>query len=172
MIERVEVIKGATSIYGNGTAGGIINYITKSANSKNGFNGKLNLATNFSATDFKDSLGKRADVTIDGRSNQLSFVANVAFEDSGIIKDADGDALGLLYGMSGFESKNAFTKLAYDLTDQSTLSLTYHYFEGQQEIDYISINKTLIWVKKVTPLRTPQVRKHRAIRKAPVATII
>src|SRR5690606_17954252 len=29
VIERVEVIKGATSIYGNGSAGGIINYITK-----------------------------------------------------------------------------------------------------------------------------------------------
>ncbi|AIY67318.1 TonB-dependent receptor [Pseudoalteromonas piratica] len=143
VIERVEVIKGATSIYGNGAAGGIINYITKSADSKDGFNGKLNLATNFSATDFEDSLGKRADVTIDGRSNKLSFVANVAFEDNGIIKDADGDALGLLYGMSGFESKNAFTKLAYDLTDQSALSLTYNYFEGQQEADYISTNKNV-----------------------------
>ena len=52
VIERVEVIKGATSIYGNGAAGGIINYITKNPQSENGFNGKLNLATNFSATDF------------------------------------------------------------------------------------------------------------------------
>ena len=30
-IGRIEVIKGATSIYGNGAAGGIINYITKTA---------------------------------------------------------------------------------------------------------------------------------------------
>ena len=29
VIERIEVIKGATSIYGNGAGGGIINYITK-----------------------------------------------------------------------------------------------------------------------------------------------
>lgn len=143
VIERVEVIKGATSIYGNGAAGGIINYITKNADSKDGFNGKLNLATNFSATDFDDSLGKRADVTLDGRNDKLSFVANVAYEDNGIIKDADGDPLGLLYGMSGFESKNAFTKIGYGLTDQSALSLTYNYFEGQQETDYISINKTV-----------------------------
>lgn len=28
-IERIEVIKGATSVFGNGAAGGIINYITK-----------------------------------------------------------------------------------------------------------------------------------------------
>jgi iron complex outermembrane receptor protein len=28
-IERVEVIKGASAIYGNGADGGIINYITK-----------------------------------------------------------------------------------------------------------------------------------------------
>ena len=32
-IERIEVIKGATSIYGNGASGGIINYITKKASS-------------------------------------------------------------------------------------------------------------------------------------------
>lgn len=29
IIERVEIIQGATSIYGNGAAGGIINYITR-----------------------------------------------------------------------------------------------------------------------------------------------
>lgn len=29
VIERVEVIKGATAIYGNGAEGGLINYITK-----------------------------------------------------------------------------------------------------------------------------------------------
>ncbi|MBQ0741418.1 TonB-dependent receptor plug domain-containing protein, partial [Aquimarina celericrescens] len=28
-IERIEVVKGSTSIYGNGAEGGIINYITK-----------------------------------------------------------------------------------------------------------------------------------------------
>lgn len=32
VIERVEVIKGATAIYGNGADGGLINYITKKAN--------------------------------------------------------------------------------------------------------------------------------------------
>lgn len=32
VIERIEVIKGANSIYGNGAAGGIINYITNSNN--------------------------------------------------------------------------------------------------------------------------------------------
>ena len=34
VLERIEVVKGATSIYGNGAEGGIINYITQKDNSK------------------------------------------------------------------------------------------------------------------------------------------
>ena len=40
-IARIEVIKGATSIYGNGVAGGIINYITKQAKSTASLRAKL-----------------------------------------------------------------------------------------------------------------------------------
>lgn len=139
-IARVEVIKGATSIYGNGAAGGIINYITKRTADQDGFNGKVNLSTNFSAVDTDDSVGKRADLTLDGRSSNLSYVVNAAFEDNGIIKDADGDPLGLIYGLSGFESKNLFTKVAYDLDQDSGLLFSYNYFEGQQKTDYISVD--------------------------------
>jgi iron complex outermembrane receptor protein len=41
VIERIEVIKGATSIYGNGAAGGIINYITKKPNTDTLINRKV-----------------------------------------------------------------------------------------------------------------------------------
>jgi len=54
-IERIEVIKGATSIYGNGAAGGIINYITKKANSDSKFNGNASISSRFSAVKPEDS---------------------------------------------------------------------------------------------------------------------
>jgi iron complex outermembrane receptor protein len=41
VLERIEVVKGATSIYGNGAEGGIINYITQKDNSKNQYPEKL-----------------------------------------------------------------------------------------------------------------------------------
>ena len=160
VIERIEVIKGATSIYGNGAAGGIINYITKTPHTENGVKGKLNLATNFSATDYEDSLGKRADITIDGREGDFSFVVNTALEDNGIIKDADGDALGLLYGMSGFQSKNAFAKIGYDLSQNSVINLTYNYFEGQQETDYISVNHSVNDGEKSYAIKAPSGTEH------------
>lgn len=142
-IQRVEVIKGATSIYGNGAAGGIINYITKKPSTEDGFNGKLNVSTNFSAVDLDDSVGTRTDIVVDGRKDNFSYVVNAAFEDNGVIKDADGDALGLIYGLSGFESTNFFTKLGYDIDADSAIMMTYNYYEGQQKTDYISLNSNI-----------------------------
>jgi iron complex outermembrane receptor protein len=40
VLERIEVVKGATSIYGNGAEGGIINYITQKDNSNKPISGK------------------------------------------------------------------------------------------------------------------------------------
>ncbi|WP_350604419.1 TonB-dependent receptor plug domain-containing protein, partial [Pseudoalteromonas sp. SMN1298-MNA-CIBAN-0114] len=48
-IARIEVIKGATSIYGNGAAGGIINYITKKAKSDGQPEGEISISSRFSA---------------------------------------------------------------------------------------------------------------------------
>ncbi|MEG0851972.1 MAG: TonB-dependent receptor plug domain-containing protein, partial [Flavobacterium sp.] len=47
VIERIEVIKGATSIYGNGSGGGIINYITKKNKDEKAFGGQTVVGTSF-----------------------------------------------------------------------------------------------------------------------------
>ncbi|MEC7692148.1 MAG: TonB-dependent receptor plug domain-containing protein, partial [Pseudomonadota bacterium] len=39
-LARIEVIKGATSVYGNGASGGIINYITKQATTQDSHKGQ------------------------------------------------------------------------------------------------------------------------------------
>ncbi len=56
-ISRVEVIKGATSIFGNGGNGGFINYITKKPNAAEKIEGTTNVwgTSNLAATD--DALG-------------------------------------------------------------------------------------------------------------------
>jgi len=58
-IGRIEVIKGATSIYGNGASGGIINYITKQAQSDGQTQGKISLSSRFSAVKLEESAGAR-----------------------------------------------------------------------------------------------------------------
>ena len=77
VIERIEVIKGATSIYGNGAAGGIVNYITKNANSEKALSGRVGISSNFSAVKFEDSVGRRLDVAIDGTLGKFDYVLSL-----------------------------------------------------------------------------------------------
>lgn len=137
-IERIEVIKGATSIYGNGASGGIINYITKRAGTDKA-NINLGVSTKFSAVKLEDSAGVRLDTSIDGTLDDFSYVLSAISEKTGLERDAEGDIIGLIYGLSETQSNNLFTKLAYQLDDDKSVQLTYNYYEAQQDADLIDV---------------------------------
>ena len=132
VIERIEVIKGATSIYGNGAAGGIINYITKKPNTDKKLNLDVSLSSRFSAADFDDSTGMELTVTGNGELGDFSYVAHKKLAENGVLKDADGDALGTQYGLSEAKIQNYFTKLGYQFDTDKRLVFTYNYYESQQ----------------------------------------
>ncbi|MBB1426045.1 TonB-dependent receptor [Shewanella sp. SG44-2] len=138
VIERIEVIKGATSIYGNGASGGIINYITKRA-SEDKARVKVGASSKFSAVKLQDSAGYRVDTSIDGTVDNFSYVFSAITEKTGVERDSKGDAIGLVYGLSETKSNNYFTKLGYQLDDDKSIQLTYNYYEAQQESDYIDV---------------------------------
>jgi len=137
VIERIEVIKGATSVYGNGAAGGIINYITKKANSDKNLSGHASISSRFSAIEIEDSIGKRFEGGINGEINGFSYVLNASYEENGLQRDADGDVLGLKYGLSDAVMQNYFTKLGYYFDDEKSLQFTYNYYQSKQDVDLI-----------------------------------
>jgi len=138
VIERIEVVKGATSIYGNGAAGGIINYITRSA-ADSEFAGQASVSSRFSAVKFEDSAGLRTQGSISGTRDQFSFVASASRDERGVERDGEGDIMGTLYGLSESVTQNFFTKLGYRLDEGKSLQLTYNYFEGQQNADLVDV---------------------------------
>ncbi len=138
-IERIEVIKGATSIYGNGAAGGIINYITKRANSDSKFSGKVSLSSRFSAVEFEDSVGQRVEGMINGQLDKFSYVASASYEDNGVQRDADGDVIGLKYDLSEATMQNYFTKLGYQFTEDISVQFVYNYYESKQDSNLIDV---------------------------------
>ena len=139
VIERIEVIKGATSIYGNGAAGGIINYITKKSDTDKKFSLDTSLSTRFSAVDLEDSAGVKLTATASGQIDDFSYVAHTTLAENGVFKDAEGDALGTQYGLSEAEIKNYFTKLGYQFDEEKRLVFTYNYYESQQNSDWLNV---------------------------------
>lgn len=155
VIERVEVIKGATSIYGNGAAGGVIHYITRQPLERE-FGGDVSLSTRFSAVKFDDSQGARLSAVADGSRDALSYVVSGTYEESGLERDAEGDILGLVYGLSETTTQNYFTKLAAELTPEQRLQLTYNYYESQQDSDLIDITGSVNSGEKTYATENPE----------------
>lgn len=139
VIERIEVVKGASSVYGNGAAGGMINYITRKPDESRNVGGEASVLTRFSAVDLADSFGQRLNGTVDGSVDKFSYVLSATYDKTGLERDAEGDIIGLIYGLSETTTQNYFTKLGYQLDDDQALQVTYNYYESQQDADLVDV---------------------------------
>ena len=137
VIERIEVVKGATAIYGNGADGGIINYITK----KPGTGKKINLSTQLSNTGMplaaKESFGGRISQEINGQLNKFDYIVTGTYEKTGVFKDAEGTPLTPVYGLGETNIFNVFTKLGYNINATNRIEGMYNFFGSRQNTSYI-----------------------------------
>lgn len=139
VLERVEVIRGATSVYGNGAAGGIVNYITKQNNYAKPFASRTEVVSTGSLISSKRSLGGRLYQSFFGKINKVDYTVSGSFEQNGTLKDAEGDPLGPTYGLSNVETANAFAKVGYDLTSSQRLQLSYNFYSTQDKTDLAEV---------------------------------
>lgn len=137
-IERIEVIKGATSIYGNGSGGGIINYITKKSPKNNSFGGSATVGTTFNPLHSDETFGYRVSQFFNGRKDKFSFVAGGSFDYTALQRDAKGQPLGQTDGLSNSQQTNAFAKLGYDFNEHTNINLVYNFYGSTQNAKYIS----------------------------------
>lgn len=154
-IERIEVIKGATSIYGNGAAGGVINYITKKPQNEDGTSVDLAVSSKFSAVKTDDTFGQRINGRIQGRTGDLSYVVVGSHEENGLQRDAEGDVLGLKYGLSDAVIENYFTKVAYDIDQDKSIQATFNYYQSQQESDLVDVVGSVNTGQKTYAIKDP-----------------
>ncbi len=138
-IERIEVIRGATAIYGNGAAGGVINIITRKPGA-DGMQGRTSLGTHASLTHPSGSLGGSFAQELSGRNALLDYVLQASLTSSSGQFDAQGDrsAPGSLNGSTGglldTRTRNFFGKLGKSF-DRQRVQLTLNRFESQMDTD-------------------------------------
>ena len=137
VIERVEVIKGATAIYGNGAEGGLINYITKKGNTGKEFGGysQIGVTGNFEGD---STIGYRASQQFYGRVSKFDYIVSGMFEKTGVFRDAEGLVISPEYGLGETKSYNGFAKIGYDITAKQRLQLMYNYFSSRQDSRYVT----------------------------------
>lgn len=139
VIERVEVIKGATAIYGNGAEGGLINYITKKPASGKVLGGysQIGLTGN---TKGDSTLGYRIVQQFYGKSGKLDYIVSGTYEKTGVFRDAKNQVISPDYGLGETKTYNGFVKVGYDFSAKQRLELMYNYFSSRQHSDYVLKN--------------------------------
>jgi iron complex outermembrane receptor protein len=145
VVSRVEVIKGATAIYGNGATGGLINYIT-TLPKQEGFESISKVGSSVSLADPGNSIGYRFSQQLMGREDQLSYNFKGAFEEKGLYKDASGDIIPTnpqgQGGLSGASVYNIYGQVGYDINARHNIEVMYNFYSNDQETDYVTVPGT------------------------------
>lgn len=137
-VDHIEIIKGATALYGNGAIGGIINIITKQATTTSVISGETTLAGstyNF----FKKGSGQgyRINQQLYGRVNKFNYVVNGAFGRTGSSVDGDGKFISPRYGLGDTYTTNVLAKLGYNITQNSKIEFMYNFYRSLQDTKLI-----------------------------------
>ena len=140
VIERVEVVKGATAIYGNGAAGGLINYFTRSPKTARFLNSQTSVGITGSLVKKSNSMGGRFSQMFYGAKGKFNYVLSGVYEQTGEQKDADGDVQPPVYGLGETDSYNAFAKLGYNFNPDHKVQLSYNFFSSRQTTNYLTVN--------------------------------
>ena len=137
-IERIEVIKGATAIYGNGADGGIVNYITKKTAATKRFESTTVLGSTGALKTIDKTVGTNISQTFSGNLDKLGYVVSGGFRQTGVFRDAEGAVVSPYYGVGETSQYSLFGKLNYQIADNHKVEIMYNYFSSKQNSDYIA----------------------------------
>lgn len=136
-IERIEVLRGASAVYGSGAAGGVVNIITR--DNRTGASTTLGLQSALTKVD-EDGLGYRVEQQVGGGTDSYDYGVNLAWESRGGYFDADGDRIApepSQGDLSDTDSVSLAGKLSWFL-DSGTLTLSANHFNAEQDTDFAS----------------------------------
>lgn len=132
-IERIEVIKGASSIYGNGADGGIINYITKRSKTEKKISGISQIG--ITEQSYGGTLGVRASQLLTGKVSKFDYTLSLAYERTGYMKDGDGVMLSPTYSTAKMDNYNGMLKLGYDINDNQRIEASYIGYSSRSNLN-------------------------------------
>jgi len=140
-IERIEVVRGPSAIYGDGGTGGVINIITRSPEEER-LVFRTEIGINAALGELEgESFGNFLQQSISGREGQFDYVFNFARNDVGSFFDAEGKRIPPLGGLSAFDttSLNVLGKVGFNFDgDRQRVELTVDHYRDEQNTDVIS----------------------------------
>ncbi len=140
MVERIEVIYGASAERGLGATGGIINFITRRPEG-----GEVNQHAGLSLTsddDFRgDGLGYKADYRISGAKGDWDYLAAASWQERGAFYDGNGENIGVAYPgeIQDSDSYDILAKAGYWIDDDQQVQFSLNHFDLESDGDYVPV---------------------------------
>jgi iron complex outermembrane receptor protein len=137
-IEQIEVVRGASALYGYGATGGAINIITKEPTA--GLEVTTEVGLRGSSADVSESFTGRLHQSVSGRTNGIGFVASGSYESWGqfydgrenlIAQDPRGQG-----GLAGADEGSLYGKVEGDIAGAQRLTASVNYYSFRQDLEY------------------------------------
>ena len=138
MIERIEVISGASALYGAGASGGIINIITlQPGDQPLAHATQLGLRSPSEVS--ADNLAWHLAQTVTFRNDRLSGAAGIHYARQGALLDADGQRIGPEIAQTDrqdTQTREFNGRLDWNPDQKQQLSVGLRWYDDQQDSDY------------------------------------
>lgn len=137
-LARIEVIHGASAVYGNGESAGVVNLITHSASSESlEFWSQVKMD---GSVHNGDALGYHASQRVSGTQGQFNYLAQLNWRDSGTLFDGNGkqvpsDPAGR-GGQGELKDLDALVKFGYEISPDSSLALNLHSRKIENQLSF------------------------------------
>ncbi|MNZ54946.1 Ferric aerobactin receptor precursor [compost metagenome] len=141
MVERIEVIHGASAEHGLGATGGIINYVTRRPQ---GGAVKQHAGVSMEASDDFDGegMGYKLDYRVEGNEGNWDYLAAISGQTRGMYYDANGELIGVddtQGDIMDSTSTDLLAKLGYWFDADRNLELMVNRFELEGEHEYVNV---------------------------------
>lgn len=135
-IEHIEVISGATSLYGGGSTGGLINIVTKKGQPETQMEFEAGSKSGFNSSKDHD---ERIAGALSGGNDRISGRMSVAYQKFGGWYDGNGDATLLDNTQTGLQYSDRLDLMGtgtLNIDDHQQLQLVTQYYKSQGDDDY------------------------------------
>jgi len=137
-IERIEVVRGPSAIYGAEATGGIINIITRQP-TEDSFTSRLDVGVDAALGGLEgESFGNTLRYGLSGREGNFDYRLNLSRDDDGASFDGEGDRLPVIQGNDESETFNILGKIGLDIGEQQRLEFSANYFHSERDPEIIA----------------------------------
>lgn len=143
-IERIEVVRGGTAVYGFGATGGLVNIITKRPE-PGAFNGHSEAGIKLSTTEYDDSLEWHTNHQVSGRRGEVDYLLNGTYVQREGFFDADGDRIpadpfGVQGGLADTDEYNLMGKIGTEFDDGlQRIELSFNRYNIEQDSEFAGL---------------------------------